>query len=158
MAVPGVVSVTADGKMKPQSIVSSLGYDPASLGSSSSVAQVVGAQSAWASGITGKGVDVAVIDTGVARVPGLNVAGKVVDGPDLSFDQVNATSPGVDAYGHRHVHGRDHRRAGRHGDRVDDGCTTCLNGSGYSDTTKYVGIAPDARVVNVKVGAADGTS
>ncbi len=158
MAVPGVVSVTPDSKVKPQSIVGSLGYDPTSLGSPSSVAQVVGAQSAWASGITGKGVDVAVIDTGVARVPGLSVAGKVVDGPDLSFDQVNATGSGVDAYGHGTfmagiIAGRDATAT-----TSATGCTTCLNSSGYSDTTKYVGIAPDARVINVKVGAADGAT
>lgn len=157
-AVPGVVSVSADSKVRPQSIVSSLGYDPASLGSSSSVARVVGAQSAWASGITGKGVDVAVIDTGVARVPGLSVAGKVLDGPDLSFDQVNAATPGVDAFGHGTfmagiIAGRDATATAS-----ATGCTTCLNGSGYSDTTKYVGMAPDARIINVKVGAADGAS
>ncbi len=38
------------------------------------------------------------------------------------------------------------------------GCTTCLNSSGYSDTTKFTGIAPDARIINVKVGAADGAT
>ena len=36
------------------------------------------------------------------------------------------------------------------------GCATCLSASGYSDTTKFVGVAPDARLINVKVGAADG--
>src|SRR3712207_8957498 len=43
-------------------------------------------RSYWKAGYTGKGVDVAVIDTGVAPVPGLASAGKLVNGPDLSFE------------------------------------------------------------------------
>jgi serine protease AprX len=136
--------------------VAPLGYDPADLGSLSSITQIVGAQSAWTLGYTGAGVDVAVIDTGVARVPGLAEPGKVVTGPDLSFDSQNGWPAGVDAYGHGTfmaglIAGRD---AGVSASA--DGCTTCLNSSGYSDTTKFVGVAPQARIVNVKVGAADG--
>ena len=40
------------------------------------------------------------IDTGIARVPGLDQAGKVVDGPDLSFDPHDDTVGGIDAFGH----------------------------------------------------------
>lgn len=156
--VSGVVSVSADRTMRPMSIAPTLGYDPADLGSSSSVTQLVGAQSAWAAGLTGKGVDVALIDTGVARVPGLAGTGQVLDGPDLSFDQTNAVSPGLDAYGHGTfmaslIGGRDAtaKASGL-------GCTTCLNSSGYSDTTKFVGVAPESRIINVKVGAADGAT
>jgi serine protease AprX len=101
-------------------------------------------------------VDVAVIDTGVAPVPGLDGRGKVVTGPDLSFDSQNGWPAGIDAYGHGTfmaglIAGRD---AGVSGSAV--GCVTCLNSSGFSDATKFVGVAPDARIVNVKVGAADG--
>jgi serine protease AprX len=101
-------------------------------------------------------VDVAVIDTGVAPVPGLDGRGKVVTGPDLSFDSQNGWPAGIDAYGHGTfmaglIAGRD---AGVSGSAA--GCATCLNASGYSDTTKFVGVAPEARIVNVKVGAADG--
>ena len=133
-----------------------LGYDPADLGSLSSISRIVGAQGAWAAGYTGAGVDVAVIDTGVAPVPGLDGVGKVVTGPDLSFDAEGAATPGLDGFGHGTfmaglIAGRD---AGAAASAA--GCSTCLNSSGYSDTTRYVGIAPDARIVNVKVGAADG--
>src|SRR3954453_11191251 len=61
-------------------------------GSLYSLTGSIGAQQAWAmkdaSGrrITGTGVTVAVIDTGVAPVDGLNVPGKVINGPDLSFE------------------------------------------------------------------------
>jgi len=152
--IVAVTVVTANAASA--AVVPSLGYDPADTGSLSSISRIVGAQAAWAKGWTGKGVDVAVIDTGVSPVAGLDAAGKVVTGPDLSFDSVGATTPGLDAFGHGTfmaslIAGRD---AGATTSAT--GCATCLNASGYSDATKFVGIAPDARIVNVKVGAADG--
>ena len=137
-------------------VVAGLGYDPADLGSSSTISRMVGAQQAWAAGYTGAGVDVAVIDTGVTPVAGLDAPGKVLVGPDLSFDSQNGWTPGLDAYGHGTfmaglIAGRDSGVSAS-----GAGCGSCLNSSGYSDTTKFVGIAPDARIVDVKVGAADG--
>jgi serine protease AprX len=156
--VSGVMSVSPDRAMTPMSIVPALGYDPSDVGSSSSVTQLVGAQAAWAAGYTGAGVDVALIDTGVTPVAGLNAAGKVVSGPDLSLDASGATTPGLDAYGHGTfmaslIAGRDSTATAS-----ASGCTSCLNASGYSDTTKFVGVAPDARIINVKVGAVDGAT
>ncbi len=81
--------------------------------------------------IMGSGVDVAVIDTGVNAV-GIN---EVVDGPDLSFDALQ------DNLRHRDLHG--------HG--------TNMAGIIATNTATEWGVAPEARVVNVKVGAADGT-
>src|SRR5579884_3967805 len=46
--------------------------------------QVVGAQAGWAAGADGSGVGVAVIDTGVSPVAGLDAPGKLTYGPDLS--------------------------------------------------------------------------
>ena len=156
--VPGVASVSPDRSATPMGIEPSLGYDPAHTDSLSAISQIVGAQAGWARGYTGQGVDVAVIDTGVARVPGLDAAGQVIDGPDLSFDSPATAIQGVDEYGHgTHMASII---AGRDGTAVSSasGCTTCLNASGYSDTTKFTGIAPDARIINVKVGAADGAT
>ncbi len=134
-----------------------LGFDAGSdFGSLSSVTRLVGAQDLWQSGYTGKGVDVALIDTGVAPVSG--IVDNVVDGPDLSFDLQAGVPAGVDAFGHgTHMAGII---AGRDSDASESskGCKTCLNSSGYSDTTKFVGVAPDARVVNVKVGSFDGAT
>ena len=48
--------------------------------------EVLGAGEFWNDGFTGRGVDVAVIDTGVSPVPGLDRPGKIVHGPDLSFE------------------------------------------------------------------------
>ena len=136
----------------------SLGYDPATDGGSMSmISTLVGAQSMWENGYTGKGVDVAVIDTGVTRVPGLDRVGKVIDGPDLSFDSQNAAFAHVDGFGHGTmmasiIAGSD-VAPGTSAKR----CRTCSVPSAYSDTTKFVGIAPDARIVNVKAGASDGS-
>ncbi|HEY6796221.1 MAG TPA: S8 family serine peptidase [Kineosporiaceae bacterium] len=159
----GLALVVAGSVLRPAAGASAaaspvLGYDPADTGSPSSVSRLVGAQGAWAAGYTGAGVDVAVIDTGVSPVPGLDAAGKIITGPDLSPDAAGAATPGLDGFGHGTfmaglIAGRD---AGATASSV--GCTTCLNSSGYSDTMTFVGIAPDARIVNVKVGAADGAA
>ncbi len=105
-------------------------YDP-SRTLRSEIASSIGAGSAHRRGIDGSGVDVALIDTGVAPVPGLDAADAIVNGPDLSLDHQAGLPSAVDAYGHgTHLAGII---AGRDG-----------------------GIAPGARIVNVKVGAADG--
>jgi serine protease AprX len=154
---PVVVSVSDDAPVTPMSVDPTLGYDPTGdLGSMSAVTRLVGAQDLWAAGYTGKGVDVALIDTGVAPVTGIN--DHIVNGPDLSFDYQAGQPAGVDAFGHgTHMAGII---AGRDPSATASsaGCTTCLNSSGYSDTTKFVGVAPDARVVNVKVGAFNGAT
>jgi len=80
--------------------------------------------------VMGAGIDVAVIDTGV-NPGGVN---EVVDGPDLSFDALQ------DNLRHRDLHG--------HG--------TNMAGIIATNTSTAWGVAPGARIVNVKVGAGDG--
>ena len=153
-AMAGLFPATAQA-----AVVPALGYDPATeMGSLSAITQIVGAQDLWAKGYTGKGVGVALIDTGVTRVPGLNNAGQVIDGPDLSFDSQSSALAHLDSFGHGTnmagiIAGRDATATASAA-----GCTTCLNSSGYSDTTKFVGVAPDAHIINVKVGATDGAA
>jgi serine protease AprX len=99
-----------------------------------SVARVVGAPQA---GATGRGIDVAVLDTGVTPVQGLGAPDKVVYGPDLSFDSQNPNLAYLDGYGHG----------------------TAIAGiiAGNDGTAGgYTGVAPDARIVSVKVGASNG--
>jgi serine protease AprX len=96
-----------------------------------------GVQDWWNAGYTGKGVGVAVIDTGVSPVPGLNASGKVVYGPDLSLESQNASLQNLDSNGHGTfmaglIAGNDGQAGG------------------------YRGVAPDARILSVKVGVADG--
>ena len=135
-----------------------LGIDPTETGSMSSISTMVGAQHQWADGYTGDGIGIALIDTGVTRVAGLSSGGKVIDGPDLSFDSQSPDLAHLDSFGHgTHMAGII---AGRDSDASASAtsCTSCLNSSGYSDTTKFVGIAPDAKIINVKVGATDGAT
>jgi serine protease AprX len=89
-------------------------------------------------GLTGAGIDVAVIDTGVNAVPGLAGAGKVSDAVDLSFD---APQPGIR---YRDLFGHGTAMAG------------IIAGDGTGGPLTR-GVAPGARIVNVKVGAGDGS-
>jgi serine protease AprX len=102
------------------------------------VAEQIGATTAHSQGIDGMGVDVAVIDTGVALVPGLASAGKVVDSIDLSFDAVKP------ALRYRDLNGHGTHMAG-----------LIAGDGGGGPLTK--GVAPKARIINVKVGAGDGS-
>src|SRR3954468_1587148 len=122
-----------------------LGYDAvADKGSLSNIAEVVGAHDAYRKGLTGKGVGVALIDTGVAAVPGLT-SGNVVNGPDLSFDSQVPGLAHLDGFGH-----------GTHLASIIAGRDAAGTPSSYLDATRFDGIAPDATLVNVKVGATDG--
>jgi serine protease AprX len=116
----------------------STAYDPASDPySMQNITAGDGTQSWWNAGYTGKGVDVAVIDTGVAPVVGLNSPGKVVNGPDLSLESQSSNLQYLDTNGHGTfmaglIAGNDGQPGG------------------------YRGVAPDARIVSLKVGVADG--
>src|SRR3712207_372710 len=98
--VSSALAASVLGAGKAQGAVSPLGYDPApDKGSLHNIAQVVGAAASYSAGYTGKGVGVALIDTGVTPVRGLDT-GNVVDGPDLSFDSQDPELAHLDAYGH----------------------------------------------------------
>src|SRR5262245_31343367 len=86
-AARGVLAGTLDRTLRAHGVLPGTGYDNRDTATSLyNAIRISGAQRLWARGITGDGVDVALIDTGVTRVEGLDEAGKVVDGPDLSFD------------------------------------------------------------------------
>jgi serine protease AprX len=99
--------------------------------------RVIGADKSWAQGDTGQGVDVAVLDSGVTPVQGLNTPNKVIYGPDLSFDSQNPSTAYLDGFGHG----------------------TAMAGliAGNDGTSGgFQGVAPGARIVSVKVGASNG--
>jgi Subtilase family len=89
-------------------------------------------------GTTGSGIDVALIDSGISPVAGLADAGKVLDGPDFSPDSADPDLNHLDAFGH-----------GTH-----------LAGiiAGNDDASGFAGVAPGARLVNVKAADAEGTT
>jgi len=131
---PGVRSVTVNQRMdlldRPGD-----GLEDDS-GSPTAVRRAINADHLLEKGITGRGIDVALIDSGVVPVAGLNGDDKVVDGPDLSFESSAENLRYLDTYGHgTHMAG-------------------IIAGSGEG----YEGIAPDSRLVSVKVASATGAT
>lgn len=145
---PGVRSVTVDRSVKLLGIDPALGYDPVNdFGSLLAISRVVNSQAAYEQGFTGKGIDVALIDSGVAPVQGLT-SGNVVNGPDLSFESQSAELRHYDTFGH-----------GTHMAGIIAGRDLPQTPSGYMrDTEHFNGIAPDARIVSVKVADHSGAT
>jgi serine protease AprX len=113
-------------------------YDPTSDPySMQNVTAGDGAQAWWSAGYTGQGVDVALIDTGVAPVPGLSTSGKIVNGPDLSLESQSPSFRYLDTNGHGTV------MAG-------------IIGGNDGQAGGYRGVAPGSRILSVKAGDADG--
>jgi subtilisin family serine protease len=99
----------------------------------------INAPSAWAAGITGKGVKVAVVDSGIAA--NAEIGGKIVGGYDFQ-DGDKDPSPDNGAY-------RDHSL----------GVAAIIAASHdpqYGRDT--MGVAPDAQLLNVRVGSSQGSS
>ena len=94
------------------------------------------ARAFYKSGSDGSGITVALIDSGVVPVPGLNGPGKVINGIDLSFDSQSDDLRYMDTYGH-----------GTH-----------LAGiiAGDNSATGFQGMAPGATLLNVKVANHEG--
>ena len=72
----------------------------------------------WQHGFTGQGVDIALIDSGVAPVEGLSM--QVINGPDLSFDSQAPNLTDVDTLRPRYASGRADRWKGQR-DRSGEG-------------------------------------
>jgi serine protease AprX len=122
-------------------------YDAAGdANSMASTTDYTGAQAWWAAGFTGKGIGVALIDSGVVPVEGLDGPGKIVHGADLSLESQAPELAYLDTYGHGTF------MAGLIAGR-DSALTAPYAGSPAS---AYRGMAPDAHIVSVKVATADG--
>jgi serine protease AprX len=95
--------------------------------------------------LTGQGIGVALIDSGIAPVKGLAQPGKVVNGPDLSFESQAPNLRNQDTFGH-----------GTHMAGVIAGRDPEVNAGDEGKTTNFVGVAPDAHLVNLRVASANG--
>jgi serine protease AprX len=145
LAVTGGLTLTLFAGAPAGAADTGLGYDPATTkGSLHHIGAVVGALGSFRAGYTGKGVGIALIDTGVTEVPGLDT-GNVFHGPDLSFDSQDPELATKDAYGH-----------GTHLASIMVGRDAAGTPASYADPTRFSGIAPDAKLLNMKVGASDG--
>ncbi len=124
-----------------------LGIDAATLspGSMYNVVDQIGARDLWAQGITGAGVNVAVIDTGVAPIDSL---GNVVAVADLSSEAGDPSTAFIDTYGHGTA------MAG-----IIAGSEPGADPATAADhPEKFLGVAPDAGIVSVKISGRDGSS
>lgn len=83
---------------------------------------------------SGRGIDIALIDTGVVPVDGLDTPGRVINGPDLSFESQDTDLRYMDTFGH-----------GTH-----------MAGIMVSDAARVPGIAQGSRLVNIKVAGYNG--
>ena len=123
------------------------GYDPAlDMNSMANTAAYSGAAAWWTAGYTGRGVDVALIDTGVSPIAGLATTGKVVYGPDLSLESQASNLRNLDTNGHGTfmaglIAGKD---------------SSLTAPYALAPASVYRGVAPDARIVSLKVATADG--
>ena len=148
-----ILAISPDGSLQTLGAgwqdATSLGtYEPNEYrGSMLHTGHSVGVDGYWREGFTGHGIGVALIDTGVVPVEGLTGQGKVINGPDLSFESQYSELRHLDTYGHgTHlagiIAGRD--PAAPANLRVDDAAL------------HYVGIAPDAHLINIKVADSEG--
>ena len=159
-ALPGVASVSpnapltlqtgpkTDRKAAAKPAFAADGYRPGhDQDSAYNVENEIGNRSVWKHW-TGAGVDVALIDSGVTPVQGLNNPGQVINGPDLTEESQDPSVAHLDTYGHGTfmagiIAGHD---AG-----VDPATS-----QGNQDA--YLGVAPGARIVSVKVADAYGAT
>lgn len=152
-AAPGVVSVTLNGRVEPASIFGQAGQQPDVLedpenpqGLRTVYTGSIRAGKAWNAGVTGSGVGVAIVDTGIAGdLPDFRVSTHDHSSRVIASASVNpgATHPG-DQLGH-----------GTHIAGIIGGDS---RGRAWNDPLRdsYRGVAPDANLIDVKVADDNG--
>lgn len=134
---PGLI-VTPDSPVTIQGTISS------SPATTSAYRKVVGADDLNAGGHKGAGVTVAIVDTGISAVPDL--AGKILP---IRDDLTGATKPCVNLSGEA-----DCKDSYGHGTFM----AGIVAGSGAASGGTHAGMAPDARLVSVKIAGRDGSA
>ncbi len=128
--------------------------DPGSL---TTIVDAIGARAVWSSKdaagrpLTGRGVTVAVLDSGVSSVPGLDAPGKVVRGPDLSLESNSTETLDYDTFGHgTHMAGIIAAK--------DPVVVDPKTGAPRADAAAQFGVAPDAQLLALKLASTDGST
>jgi len=133
----GVRAVTPDSRVRVQA-------EAAGSGIRSVYPKTIKADAVWKRGITGRGVTVAVLDTGVASVPDL--AGRLVQ---VRNDLTGQTTPCKNLSGELDCNDRY-----GHGTFI----AGLVAGNGASSGGKWKGVAPEASILSVKAAGADGSA
>ncbi|HEX9968711.1 MAG TPA: S8 family serine peptidase, partial [Acidimicrobiales bacterium] len=128
-AVPGVRGITTNSRVKVEAQ-----YGENSGVASAVYSDVTRASKAWGQGTTGKGITVALIDTGI-DVSG-DLAGRVIGAADFSGEN----APYTDSYGH--------------GTFV----AGLIAGTGAGSNGAVKGVAPEANLFSVKIAGRDGST
>jgi len=139
-ATAGVTAVTEDGQVQLNGAKWDADGDENSM---YNITDSAGAQAAWASGITGKGVDVALIDSGITPVNGLADPARVINGPDLSFESQAPNLRYLDTFGH-----------GTHMAGIIAGIVVVVSAGNNGTSTNKISM-PAANPYVIAVGAAD---
>ena len=136
--LPGVRAVTPDGRVRVQGTAGTSTIR-------SVYPKTVRADAAWKRGVTGRGVTVAVLDTGVA--PNVaDLAGRLVQVTD---DVTGLTTPCKNLSGELDCNDRY-----GHGTFI----AGLVAGNGASSADKWKGVAPEASILSVKAAGADGSA
>ncbi|GAA2624486.1 hypothetical protein GCM10010399_64820 [Dactylosporangium fulvum] len=149
-AAPGVRAVALDGEVDLQGNRWRADGDPNSM---YNVVRATGAVDVWrkndpaGKNILGTGIGVALIDSGVAPVKGLNDPARIVNGPDLSFESQAPNLRYVDTFGH-----------GTHMAGLIAGRDPDVNPLTVNVPGNFTGMAPNANLISVKVATADGAT
>ncbi|MDQ1680698.1 MAG: hypothetical protein QOI42_1557 [Frankiaceae bacterium] len=139
-ASDGVLAVTPDVVMHLQGS----SYSPATdAGSPMSLQAATGATTYWQNGFYGQGVGIALIDSGVVPEDGLN---RVYYGPDFSPQVTDTSTKFLDTFGHGTF------MASLIAGRADAATRP------YTNVANYVGMAPEATLVSIKVADALGNT
>jgi serine protease AprX len=133
----GVRAVTPDSRVRVQAAA-------ADSGIRSVYPKAIKADAVWQRGITGRGVTVAVLDTGVASVPDL--AGRLVQ---VRNDLTGQTTPCKNLSGELDCNDRY-----GHGTFI----AGLIAGNGAGSGGKWKGVAPEASILSVKAAGADGSA
>ena len=127
--------------------------DPGSL---YTITKAIGARKLWKHAdpqgrkLTGAGVTVALLDSGVSQVPGLDGENKVAYGPDLSGSSASATT---DEFGHGTFMAG--LIAANDPSVAKDGKSVPVE---TADPTSQEGLAPGAQLLSLKLAGADGST
>jgi serine protease AprX len=133
----GVRAVTPDSRVRVQAAAPGSGIR-------SVYPKAIKADAVWKRGITGRGVTVAVLDTGVASAPDL--AGRLVQ---VRNDLTGQTTPCKNLSGELDCNDRY-----GHGTFI----AGLIAGNGASSGGRWKGVAPGASILSVKAAGADGSA